>query len=296
MISVDGSTKVFGIMGNSAIDSMLPYVHNRISEYMGINAAYVPFKVKGDLKMAVNGLGALDIKGVNVGAPYKTEIIYELAGVDPVAAEIGAVNTIIHSKDGYFGYNTEVYGLDRQLIEEKILVTGRHVLILGAGLAARTVAYLLISKNPATITIVNRTVSNAIGLQSDLRVYAARNGLYNLANAIYALSFKELRTIPFENMIAFQCTNVGLSPNIDTCVIHDRDFYKRISVGVDLLYNPRETMFMKYLKSAGADAHNGMKLLLYQAISSYELWNEITVPETIVYDIYKDLLENKGLE
>jgi shikimate dehydrogenase len=256
---------------------------------MGINAVYVPFVANDDLKSIAGGLYALGVKGINVTVPYKTDIIYELKGIDPMAREIGAVNTLKYTESGYYGYNTDITGLDRELADENIRLEGRNVVILGAGGAARAVAFLCASKNPLSITIVNRTVSKALSIRTDVASYAARNGMYGLSDNIYVITPAETGNLPFDDAIVFQCTNVGLSPDDNACVIHDPGFYRKVAVGIDLIYRPAQTMFMKYVRGAGGEAYNGLKMLIYQAVSAYEIWNGVVVPEVVIFDLEKDL-------
>ena len=288
-MNINGHTSVLGIIGNPISHTLSPRIHNMISDSLSINAVYVPFRANDDVKTMVSGLYSLGVRGVNVTVPYKTEVMYELCGVDPLAQEIGAVNTLKYTENGYYGYNTDIIGLDRELSDEHVILTGRHILIIGAGGAARAVAFLCASKNPASITIINRTLSKALAIQQDIISYAGRNGMYELANNIFVTTYKEVTGLPYTEYIAFQCTNIGLSPNDDACVIHDREFYKRISTGIDLIYKPSETLFMKYVKSLGGEAYNGLKMLVYQAVSAYEIWNDVTVPEMVIYDIEKEL-------
>ncbi|MCR5507583.1 MAG: shikimate dehydrogenase [Lachnospiraceae bacterium] len=289
MININGHTSVYGIIGRPIGHTMSPAIHNMISEAMGIDSVYVPFAANDDLGSIVRGLFSLGVKGINVTVPYKTDIIYELCGLEQMALDIGAVNTLKYTPNGYYGYNTDIIGLERELKDERVLLRGRNVVILGAGGAARAVAFLCASKGAASITIVNRTLNKALDIRADVAAYANKTGLYQLSSNIYAVTIKEIGSILYDDCIAFQCTNVGLSPNDDACVVHDLGFYKRVSVGIDLIYKPANTMFMQYVRSAGGVSHNGLKMLIYQAVSAYEIWHGVVVPEVVIYDIERSL-------
>ena len=97
--------------------------------------------------------------------------------------------------------------------------------------------------------------------------------------------------IPGEGYIAIQTTSVGLYPNCDDVVISDSKFYDKISVGVDIIYNPYETRFMKCLKEQNKPAYNGLKMLLYQGISAFELWNNVSVSKEYADKVYDRLRE-----
>ncbi|MBR5360034.1 MAG: shikimate dehydrogenase, partial [Lachnospiraceae bacterium] len=83
----------------------------------------------------------------------------------------------------------------------------------------------------------------------------------------------------------FQCTNVGLYPDVDSCVIDDKSFYNKVETGIDLIYRPETTMFMKHVISAGGRACNGLKMLIYQAVCAYEIWNDVKVPDEVIRDL-----------
>ncbi len=290
MVKIDGRTALYGIIGNPIEHTLSPGIHNAISGALGINAVYVPFKANGDLKAMVKGLYSLGVKGLNVTVPYKTEIIKELYGIDPMARSIGAVNTLKYTEHGYYGYNTDILGLSRELDDEGVELAGRHAVILGAGGAARAVAFLCASKRPASITIINRTIGRAQDLKTDVSQYAAGNGMYELSENVEVLQDTQASELKYDDCIVFQCTSVGLAPNDNEAVINDEEFYKKISTGVDLIYRPSETLFMKNVRKAGKTAHNGLKMLIYQAVSAYEIWNGISVPDEVVENLRRMLV------
>lgn len=288
MKNIDGQTAVYGIIGNPIGHTLSPLIHNTISERMGINAVYVPFRANDDIKAMAKGLFSLGVKGINVTVPYKTDIIGELCGLDPLAKEIGAVNTLKYTEEGYYGYNTDILGLDRELEDEGIDLYGKDAVILGAGGAARAVAFLCASKSPASITIVNRTKSKAEAIEADIKAYSEKS-VKNAAAVVKTITTDDVGSYDRDDIIVFQCTNVGLSPRDNECVVGDKGFYDRVSAGIDLIYRPAETLFMKYVKSAGGRAYNGLKMLIYQAVCAYEIWNDIKVPEEVIREIGKML-------
>lgn len=281
MIDINGQTAVYGIIGRPIGHTLSPVIHNMISEAMGINAVYVPFAAGDDLDSVVKGLYSLGVKGINVTVPFKTEVIKRLYAVDDLAGRIGAVNTLKYTEEGYYGYNTDILGLSRELEEAGISLKKKDVIILGAGGAARAVAFMCAGMDPASVTIANRTVAKAKDILNDLSGYAV--GLKTSA-----ISMDELNSITDTDLIVFQCTNVGLSPRDDECVTDDREFYSKVYAGIDLIYKPAETMFMKYVKESGGRAYNGLKMLIYQAVSAYEIWNEVTVPADLINRIERE--------
>ncbi|MCR4808088.1 MAG: shikimate dehydrogenase [Lachnospiraceae bacterium] len=282
MTEINGQTALYGIIGNPIGHTMSPIIHNTISSQMGINAVYVPFRANDDLDSMVKGLYSLGVRGLNVTVPYKTDVISRLAGIDDTAAAIGAVNTLKYTEKGYHGYNTDILGLKRELLEEGISLKGRDTVILGAGGAARAVAFLCAQGQPDSITFINRTPDKAQIIKKDLVSYAGRKGMQDPGKSIRVIPLSEAAGIEGRDLIVFQCTNVGLSPHDDECVLTDEAFYSKVSAGIDLIYKPAVTRFMKYVEDAGGRACNGLKMLLYQAVCAYEIWNDLTVPDEVI--------------
>ncbi len=288
-MKINGQTAVYGIIGNPIKHTSSPMIHNHISQAMGIDAVYVPFVANDDLEAIVKGLYSLGVRGLNVTIPYKSDIIKYLCGIDDMAAKIGAVNTLKYTEDGYYGYNTDILGLKRELEEEGISLKGRDIVLLGAGGAARAVAFLCVSGEPESITIINRTRDKALNIRNDIAAYVDSQGLKGLASKINVITLDGAAGLSGKDLIVFQCTNVGLSPRDDECVMNDEAFYKKVAVGVDLIYKPAVTRFMKYVEDAGGKAYNGLKMLLYQAVSAYEIWNDVKVSEDVIHDIEREL-------
>ena len=143
MGEIKGTTRVCGLIGNPVGHSISPVIHNTLADLCGIDMVYTTFKVeKGAVDTAVKGAYALDILGLNVTVPHKQEVIGTLESVDPLAEAISAVNTLVRTEHGYKGYNTDILGLERELEEEQVELKDSPVILLGAGGAARAIAFL----------------------------------------------------------------------------------------------------------------------------------------------------------
>ena len=106
---------------------------------------------------------------------------------------------------------------------------------------------------------------------------------------ISPMQLQDHRTIPDGKYLAIQGTSVGLSPHDDEVVIEDPEFYQKVHTGFDLIYSPWETKFMRLVRETGEQAYNGLKMLLYQGVIAYELWNQIEVPEKEASEVYDRL-------
>ena len=282
-MEINGKTMVCGLIGNPVEHTLSPIIHNTLAERLGHNLIYVPFPVEeGRAGEAIIGAYALQIRGLNVTVPYKSEVIACLKEIDALAHDIGAVNTLVRINGGYKGYNTDMEGLYRAMQSEGIQVSGERIILLGAGGAARAVAYLCAVKGAAKVYMLNRTLSKAQAAAEEVNRKVGREVILPMLTEDYV-------TLPDGRYLAIQGTSVGLAPNVEDVVIADDAFYEKIHTGFDLIYSPWETRFMQMTKSHGGKAYNGLKMLLYQGIIAYELWNDVHVSDKDALAVYKKL-------
>ncbi len=279
-MNVNGTTKVYGLIGNPVEHTLSPLIHAYLAERLNMNMTYVPFCVKDNLNSGVRGARALGIHGLNITVPYKNLVIPILEEIDELALEIGAVNTLVPVQNGYKGYNTDMSGLKRAMESEGIILNGKTVVILGAGGAARAVAFLLAKEEAAKIYILNRTFEKA-------KVIADHVNRFLEKEVAIPLLLSEYKSLP-SSYIAIQASSVGLNES-ETAIIEEEDFYKGVEVGYDLVYKPFVTKFMKYVEAQGKQAFNGLKMLVYQGIDAFELWNDCTVPHDLAEDLCRML-------
>ncbi|MCD8039301.1 MAG: shikimate dehydrogenase [Lachnospiraceae bacterium] len=290
MSDINGKTRVCGIIGNPVEHTKSPVIHNNLSKRMGIDMVYVPFHVEnGRLKDAVRGAYGLNILGMNVTVPYKSEVIPFLAELDPLAGKIGAVNTLVRTEGGYKGYNTDMTGLLRAMKSDGVRIEGEEVIVLGAGGVGRAVAFLCAANNAKKVYLLNRSLEKADCVASEVN----RALETDCVTAMALPDYKKLPNGSENRYAAIQCTSVGLFPNVNDVIIDDADFYRCVKSGYDLIYSPWETRFMKLVADNGGAAFNGLKMLLYQGIDAYELWNGCKISDDDAAIIYA--LLQKGL-
>lgn len=282
-MEINGKTKICGLIGNPVEHTLSPMIHNTLAKRLGHNLVYVPFPVEeGRVAQAVAGAYALQLLGLNVTVPYKSEVIASLKEIDKLAGDIGAVNTLVKTEGGYKGYNTDMEGLYRAMLSEGIRIRGEQIILIGAGGAARATAYLCAVKGAERVYLLNRTLSRAQSVAKEVNGSAGRQ-------VIYPMRMEDHQTLPDGKYLAIQGTSVGLAPNDDDVVIADDAFYEKLHTGFDLIYSPWETRFMRLTKEHGGKAYNGLKMLLYQGIIAYELWNNADVSEEDARAVYEKL-------
>ena len=281
-MEINGKTKLMGIIGNPIEHTMSPVIHNTIAELTGENMAYLAFPVKEDVETAIKGAYVLGVQGMNVTVPYKSDVIENLVEIDEQAEVIGAVNTLVRVEGGYKGFNTDLPGLYRAMGSEGIEVKGADVIILGAGGAARAAAFLCAFYQAKKVYILNRTVEKAVNVAEEVK---QKTGFAD----IIPMPLSDYAKIPGNGYLVLQATKVGLYPKVDETPMEDKAFFEKAAVVYDLIYTPEETKFMRLARENGAKAYNGLKMLLYQGIAGYEMWNQTSVPEEVVEKVYEKL-------
>lgn len=292
-MKIDGKTKVCGILARPVEHSMSPLLQNLFAEKTGVNLTYVPFKVEEtDLEAAVKGALSLNIHGLNVTVPHKQQVMNYLDEIDKTAEEIGAVNTLVRTEQGFKGYNTDVPGLLRAVTKAGMVIKDRSCILIGAGGAAKAAAYMMAKEGAAVIYLLNRSIEKA----EKLALYL--NKLFG-KNLIKPLALSDYQSIPKGRYFAVQSTSVGMYPFTNQAPIEDPEFYQLIEEAIDIIYNPVKTKFMEYVEASGGRAVNGLNMLLYQGVISYELWNPgFQVGSDAIYEarllIEKKLSEEKA--
>ncbi len=293
------SNKYIGIFGNPIKHTLSPVIHDTISKELGIDERYIPFHITENLGNAVNMAFCDGILGLNITVPYKQEVMPYLVDIDEAARVIGAVNTLVRCEDGYKGYNTDMPGLAKALESENIKLAGSQVIMLGAGGAARAVAYMCYKYGAKKVYIVNRTFDNARAIADDMNTLSMntlsgndmsdrQNGICDTEMFVPVVA-ADYASIPQGDYIFIQCTSVGLHEADGLPLVNDEAFYNMAIAGVDLIYNPAKTPFIKLMDRLGKTSLNGLKMLLYQGIMAYELWNKVKVSDELCDKVYGEL-------
>jgi shikimate dehydrogenase len=271
---ITGKTNIVGLIGHPVEHSMSPAMHNAAFEYMDLDYVYVPFNVSPDnLEDAINGARSMGIKGLNVTIPHKIRVMNYLDEIDQTAGLIGAVNTIHFHKNEIKGYNTDGVGAVRAL-EAVTPVKDKKVVMIGAGGAARAVAFQLILSGIESLTLINRTVDKAKLLKNEIETRIESNVSYG--------GFDILKEEVARTDILIDTTPVGMYPHIDDKPVVSADLMHSKLVVNDLVYNPLQTNLLKEANKAGAVGISGLKMLIYQGVESFKIWTSQEPPFNIM--------------
>jgi len=270
---VTSNTSIYGLIGRPLEHSISPQIQNAAYAEMGLDAIYVPLHLRGrHVPGLVTAARDIGISGLNVTIPYKSDVIPALDWVDGVAEMIGAVN-VIRLGDEIRGYNTDVTASMKSLKEVSGPLAGRRVILVGAGGSARAVAFGLIGEN-ACLSIANRTLERAQSLATDIiSGYPGAD--------VRALDLGEMTSELGNQEVLINATPVGMYPHIGDSIVGPEILGPDLTV-MDLVYNPRDTRLLEQARQAGCRTVGGLRMLVYQAAESIEIWTGLEPPVEIM--------------
>lgn len=269
--------KIYGIFGDPIGHSLSPVMQNAAFRALNLDACYHAFRVsKGLLREAILGAEAMGFGGLNLTIPLK-EAALEIVQPDELARSIGAINTVAFGR-GIRGYNTDGIGALLALEDSGIRVKGKEIAIIGAGGAAKAIAYTL-AKSEANITIINRSPDRAVELAD------------HVGGAAYGFDLLE-RLVPKADVI-INATSVGMREE-DPKLIDKRLLHKR-QVVFDIVYN-RQTDLLKDAANVGAVSIDGVMMLVYQGAKALEIWTGLDAPVDIMERAVREGLAKRARE
>jgi shikimate dehydrogenase len=275
--------KTYGLIGQPVNHSLSPLMHNAAFSYLGINAEYKLFPLKEEeVGKFLKGASSHNIFGLNVTVPYKEKVLPFLSHVSYEAKLIGAVNTIKAASGKLEGFNTDGNGFLKHLTEDLGFdPEGKSIAVIGAGGGARAVSVYLSKVRPKRLFIYDADKSKMSSLVSYLKAN------FRGADIRQALSVKELEVESSDLLL--NATPVGMKES-DPCLV-DAKYIRKGMLVYDLIYNPKETKLLKAAKEKGAKVSNGLGMLLYQGMISFEIWTGVKAPKEVML---KALTEARG--
>lgn len=282
------TTKLVILLGNPLGHSISPPMHNRVFEKLGMDYCYMPVEVtEKNLQKVFLGLSQMNVAGFNVTIPHKINIIQHLDELDPLAATIGAVNTICLKDGKTKGYNTDGEGFIRSLEEEThSTVKGKRFFLLGCGGAARGIAMTLAFHDAQKIYIHNRTAEKADKLVDEINVK-----LRPCAEVIGFSKESQKRAIDDCDVLV-NTTSLGMHPHEDVLPI-DESLLSPHLIVVDIVYNPLMTRLLKTAKEKGCTIVPGLGMLIYQGAEAFKLFTGIEPLVEEMSEVVHSLMASK---
>jgi len=261
-MQINGSTELYGIMGNPVSHSLSPAMHNAAFRHLGLNKVYVPFPAL-EAGAAIDGFKALGVKGVSVTIPHKQAVMEHLDLIDPLAAKIGAVNTLVFEEGHVLGLNTDWLGANAAL-KQLTALAEKKVLLLGAGGSARAIGFGLLEAG-ASLTLASRTPATGQAL----------------ARALDCpwLPLPAIDDLPADILI--NATSVGMADDCEQSPVA-REALGQYGIVMDIVYAPLETKLLREAKEAGCRTINGLAMLLYQGVAQFERWTGHEAPVEVM--------------
>ena len=262
---------MYGVIGDPIEHTLSPTMHNAAFNHLKLDFVFLAFRVKAaELENAMRGMRGLGIRGLNVTMPHKNSVTKYLDEVDLTVKFLGSVNTILNDDGRLLGFNTDGVGALKALRENGVNPNGKKLLLLGAGGAAKAVAFSL-AKEVEELCVLNRAPQKAKELADAL------SRTFDKKVVGDALSPSLIQKNLHDSDILINATSVGMHPNISQSLAAPQWLKPDLCV-MDIVYNPVETKLAKDAKAVGAHVISGVEMLLYQGAASFEIWTGRSAP------------------
>lgn len=285
-MNIDINTKMMAVIGDPIEHSLSPLLHNTVIEGNGFNAVYLPLHVKPDqLKEYAASMRTLGFAGFNATMPHKQALLSIVDELDEEAERYQSVNTVKIRDGKLTGYNTDVRGLFQAFSDRGVQLEGSRIMIIGAGGVAGSLIKGASGRHVGHIAILNRTQQKAEDLCRGLGYAEAA-----------AQTPENMKKAAAEADIIINCTSLGMSGTSSDFT--DLSFLDDTSALLcDLIYNPWETKFLAYGRERGLETMNGMAMLIYQGLLSFEIFMDVKLDYAAeyerVYPVCREYLRGK---
>ena len=284
--SINPQTRVYALIGNPVSHSMSPAIHNAAFMELDQDCIYVAFQVE-DVKSALAGMRALDnFRGMSVTIPHKIEVMQYVDEIPDVDRHIGSINTVVKEDGKLIGFNTDGPGALKAIGDAGVKLEGKNVLMLGAGGAARAIAFTLAQKGSigklVLLDINEEFLSQLTGdLKSGTDAVIVPGALNQAAVEEHMASAD----------LIINCTPVGMHPNVDATLVPEH-LFRPGQVIFDVVYNPLETKLLRQAKAKGLKAIPGVEMFINQAILQFERFAGADAPEELMRSVVMEQLSS----
>jgi len=300
-MTIDAHTAIYGIIGNPLGHTFSPAMHNAAYAARKVNAVYLAFPVKNLIQLKYS-MKLWNIRGLSVTIPYKISVRRLLDRIDPLALQIGSVNTILWGKTGLLeGYNTDGPGAIMALKKEGISLKDKRILVIGSGGSARSIAFALAREKPSEIGILARNPLMAMQLARNLTLHKdnprvtlfLREKKQNLQSSLLdimphsgrkwtSVAYNDPELLaPFDLIINTTPMGMKGSPGAAESPLKPTEL-KKHQVVFDIVYNPAQTPLLKMARKYRCDTLLGYKMLLYQGVLQFELFTGLEAPVKVM--------------
>jgi shikimate dehydrogenase len=278
---IRGDSRIVFLLGYPVAHSLSPQIHNFAFSKLELPHVYIPLPIRAEqLHRAISLLRAAGALGANVTLPHKQAAASFCDVLTPLSYRIGTVNTLYFRDNLLCGTTTDPEGFLRALASMGHDAHGGHIVLIGSGGIARTLAAALaLARIPASLTLIGRNRERTITLAGEI------GSAMQFPVAAYTLDNPIIREAMDRCTLLVNCTSAGLHPNAGETPLDKKYLHSGMTV-FDTIYNPARTRLMAEAEKAGCRTQNGLRMLLYQGLASFSLWTDIDVREEI-FDLDK---------
>lgn len=268
----DASTGLVALLGDPVEHSLSPQIHNAAFQAQGLNLTYLACHVSpARLAAAIDGLDALGAVGANVTIPHKQGVLALATSVSPAAQATGAANTLVRTPEGWHVDNTDVEGFLAPLRSHAAEIRDGLAIVIGAGGAARAVAWACAEQIGTRVVVAARRREQANALATAL--------------GVEAMTVEEAQPLAGEAALVVNATPVGMAPDTNSTPWHFPSGIRSGQIAYDLVYRPAQTRFLREAEAAGATCIGGLPMLIGQAAASYRQWTGQEMPLDVVREV-----------
>lgn len=300
---IDAQTKVFGIIGYPLGHSFSPAMHNAAFAKTGYNGVYVAFPQKNLLQLK-HALNLFNIQGLSVTIPHKRRVFRMVDHIDPLAVQIGSLNTLVKNPNGLWeGYNTDGMGAVQAIEESGFDIANKKILIVGNGGSARGIAFALARKQPALLSFLARKQMPSQKLKQGLKMLKAapKIELLQLPNQKWSRIVKKEHIVDVPQKLEkfdliIQTTPAGMKGHpLEKVSLLPKDFLFPHQVVFDIVYNLPITPLVDLSKRQKMKIIPGYKMLLWQGVLQFELFTNITAPVQAMEKALLKAMKQEGI-
>jgi shikimate dehydrogenase len=264
-------------------------MHNAAFQALNIDAVFLAFKVAPtQVDEAMRGVRSLGVRGLNVTMPNKNVVMQYLDEIDEPAKLLGSVNTVLNEGSRLRGFSTDGAGAHRALEENGVELAGKKLVLLGAGGAARAIAFAF-AREVKELVILNRTpekisdLAQALNTKFHRKITSASLTPANIEQSLDGAN------------VLINATSVGMHPSEKYTPVKPAFLRSDLTV-MDIIYNPLETKLAKDAKAAGAKVISGVEMLIHQGAASFEIWTGKAAPIEVMREAALNQLKPVGVK
>ena len=273
------------VIGNPIAHSLSPAIHNAAYQALGLEFVYLASQVE-DVESALAGMRSMNtFRGMSITIPHKIDAMRYVDEVREVDRAIGSINTVVHEAGRLIGMGTDGPGALKALTDAQVRIDGKHVLMLGAGGAARMIAFTLLrDKKPERLSILDINDALLQGLSADLRA-----GVQIPIHAA-VLTESALTEAMSEADVIVHCTSVGMHPNVDASLV-PAELFRTGQVVFDIVYTPLETRLLAEARARGLQTISGVEMFINQAVLQFEQFTGQEAPVEVMRRVVMEHLQ-----